>query len=96
MATLIYFSRFCSAKSHVKPLELRKIQQLSIHQHLADKRKVRISYMPLGKLDIERQQRVFRLFKRANKSKARPPAGPNLLILDILAVSPLFGQFCRH
>ena len=42
-----------SAKSHVKPLSASKIPQLNLHQHLPQQRKVRISYVPLGKIEPE-------------------------------------------
>jgi hypothetical protein len=51
---------------------------------------VAISYVPLGKLNIERQQKVFRLLGMRNKL-GPAKAGPNLLILANLAISPLFG-----
>jgi hypothetical protein len=48
-----YFSRNCSAKSHVKPPSSPKILQLDPDQHLANKRNVARSYAPLDKMDIE-------------------------------------------
>jgi hypothetical protein len=40
-------------KPHVKPPNHPEIQQLKPRQHLAAKRKVRISYVPFGKLELE-------------------------------------------
>jgi len=46
-------TQLSSAKSHVKPSSPSKIPQLNLHQHLPQQRKVRISYVPLGKIKPE-------------------------------------------
>jgi hypothetical protein len=88
----IFLSSKTSAKSHVKPPPHQKIPQLQPHQHLPVQTKVRISYVPLAKLDIEELNQALSFGDRSARSKARPPAGPNLLILAILAISHLFGR----
>jgi hypothetical protein len=47
---------FPTSTFSVKPLPVQKIQQTKPHQHLHRQRNVTISYVPLGKIELEDQK----------------------------------------
>jgi hypothetical protein len=67
---------FQPSKNIVKAPPVQKIQQHKPHQHLPHKRKVRISYVPIAKLDL------------VSKKKAPANRGLRSLTIDLPGESP--------